>query len=140
MNILDLPFNAHVGLERCGDENGGLVRLSADDKYTNHLGTIHASAPFSLAEASSGELLISKLGDRAGSIGAMVRRAETKFRKPATGEIRSRGEIDREEWTKTMEQLESKGRALITLKIDVLDSSGQVVSQSAFDWFLAKQE
>ena len=140
MNILELPFNAHVGLERCDDGQDGLLRLPADNRYTNHLGTVHASALFSLAEASSGELLIAKLGDSASSIGAMVRRTETKFKKPATGEIRSMGGINESDWSAAMDQLAGKGRALITIKIKIVDANDQIVSQSAFDWFLAKQD
>ena len=124
----------------CDDGQDGLLRLPADNRYTNHLGTVHASALFSLAEASSGELLIAKLGDSASSIGAMVRRTETKFKKPATGEIRSMGGINESDWSAAMDQLAGKGRALITIKIKIVDANDQIVSQSAFDWFLAKQD
>ena len=62
MDITELPFNAFIGMEHAGDLAGGL-RLPADSRYTNHLGTVHASAIMALAEAASGKLLVDVIGD-----------------------------------------------------------------------------
>ena len=53
MKITDLPFNWLIDIKLSADT---AYLLSLDDKEndTNHLGTVHASALFSLAEATSG--------------------------------------------------------------------------------------
>ena len=52
MNVADVPFNRFLGLRL----NGSVLALPADPKYQNHLGGVHASAQFSLAEAASGQV------------------------------------------------------------------------------------
>jgi len=51
MEMTSLHFNAHVSiLPAISDDH--LLRLPSADHLLNHLGTVHASALFSLAEAS----------------------------------------------------------------------------------------
>ncbi len=55
MEVTKLPYNKFLGLEIHGD---GRLALPDDSRYTNHLGTVHAGALFSLAEAGSGQYLL----------------------------------------------------------------------------------
>ena len=50
MDVTKIPFNALIGLAH-SDEPKYLLMLPVDEKYTNHLGTVHAGALFALAEA-----------------------------------------------------------------------------------------
>ena len=52
MNILDLPFNQHVGLTLARHDGQEVVCLEPEIQHRNHLGTVHAGALFSLAEAA----------------------------------------------------------------------------------------
>lgn len=54
MDVTALPFNQLVGLEPASPESGFLVALPADPEHGNHLGTVHASALLTVAEAGSG--------------------------------------------------------------------------------------
>src|ERR1035438_8092756 len=59
MDVSAIPFNRFLGL-RAGDT---ALTLPADPKYHNHLGTVHAGAQFSLAEAASGQWLLDRFGE-----------------------------------------------------------------------------
>ena len=44
MDVTELPFNRLIGLEAAPSQSGFLVSLPDRSQYTNHLGTVHASA------------------------------------------------------------------------------------------------
>jgi acyl-coenzyme A thioesterase PaaI-like protein len=136
IEITALPFNRLVGLERSAIE-GAVLALPADEKYTNHLGTVHASALLALAEATSGECLIVGLGDLGSGVLPVVRRIEAKFRKPARGAVHSRlGEMGNS-MRQLREALSAKGRALISVPVDVFDASGAHALAASVEWFVA---
>src|SRR4051794_16991846 len=89
--VTNLPFNRFVGIQAAGAD-GGILRLPAGDQYLNHLGTVHASAQLSLAEATSGEFLLRVMGETEGLM-PVVRRLEARFRKPAYGAVTSRASV-----------------------------------------------
>jgi hypothetical protein len=62
MNVLDLPFNKILLIKK-SDLPDTILMLEDREKYQNHLGTMHASAQYALAEASSGEILERNFGD-----------------------------------------------------------------------------
>jgi uncharacterized protein DUF4442 len=80
-----LPFNSFVGIQ-LADDTAHLLRLPSGKQYLNHLGTVHASAQLTLAEASSSEFLLRHFGSVDGII-PVVRRMDAKFRKPASRSI-----------------------------------------------------
>src|SRR5713226_10524444 len=66
--------------------SGFLVSLPDGPQYTNHLGTVHASALLAAAEAGSGAFLVRQFGEASGYL-PVVRRLEAKFRKPPGGAL-----------------------------------------------------
>jgi Domain of unknown function (DUF4442) len=136
MDITKLPFNEFLGLERASDE-GFVFRLPADVRYTNHLGTVHASALMALAEATSGELLLRALGGTGMDVIPVVRRFESKFRKAATGSIQSKGVIPADAIGDFISTLRSKGRATIAIAVEVCDESAACVLSASVEWFVA---
>ncbi len=64
MDVTKLPFNHLIGLELADPGSDFLVSLPDDVKYTNHLGTVHASALFAVAEAASGLFFCGTLAPR----------------------------------------------------------------------------
>src|SRR5688572_11175357 len=118
MNITKLPFNELIGLERAA-EDGWLLQLPGDARYTNHIGTVHASALMALAEATSGELLLRTVGDIGTDVIPVVRRFESKFRKAATGSIKSKGTFSVDAIANFMSTLRSRGRATIDIAVEI---------------------
>jgi len=135
-SVTELPFNSFLGLQSSPDP-AELLRLPAADKYLNHLGTVHASALLALAEASSGEYLLRHLGSSAGLV-PVVRRIEAKFRKPAQGEVSSTATADPHALAALTATLASKGRALISIAVELHDASGTHALSATVEWFIQR--
>ena len=135
-SVTELPFNSFLGLQSSPD-SAELLRLPAADKYLNHLGTVHASALLALAEASSGEYLLRHLGSSVGLV-PVVRRIEAKFRKPAQGEVSSTATADPHALAELTATLTSKGRALISIAVELHDASGTHTLSATVEWFIQR--
>lgn len=139
MKITDLPFNRLLGIAHAPQE-GALLMLPNDVRYTNHLGTVHASALLSLAEASSGEFLIRRSSAVDFAILPVVRRLESKFRKPALGAVHSKIAIDEATVETFLATLKTKGRAQLEIPVDVYDERGEHALRATIEWFVARQD
>ena len=131
--VTELPFNRLIGLERA--EPPRVLRLPAGEQYLNHLGTVHASAQLALAEASSGQFLMRTLGPGAGLI-PVVRRLEAKFRKPARGAIASTVTTPADALTQFQAELGAKGRAFLSVTVEVHDETGTHTLSASVEWFI----
>ena len=131
--VTELPFNQLIGLERA--EPPQVLRLPAGEQYLNHLGTVHASAQLALAEASSGEFLMRTLGPGAGLV-PVVRRLEAKFRKPARGAIVSTVTTPTDTLTQFQAELAAKGRAFISVAVEVHDETAAHTLSASVEWFI----
>ena len=138
MNVFELPFNKHIGLERASDSDY-LLMLDNREEYLNHLSTVHASALFALAEATSGYFLLSKFQELI-NILPVVRKVEIKYKKPALGAIFSQASFMNTYKEKILEELSIKHRVLITVNVSLYDSERNNVMQSDFEWFVAKNK
>lgn len=109
----------------------------------NHVGSVHASVQFALAEAASGELLLQQLGARGTLVSAgdfaVLRTSSVKFRKPAHGELRAAARFADTDTETLSVELESRGRALVAVLVEVTDTQGVVTMTGQFDWFLQRQ-
>jgi len=135
-SVTELPFNRFLGLETA-PEPTQLLRLPAGAQYLNHLGTVHASAQLALAEASSGEFLLRALGSTAGVV-PIVRRLESKFRKPANGALTSTVTTPPEALEQLQADLAAKGRAIISIPVELHDESGAHTLSATIEWFITK--
>jgi acyl-coenzyme A thioesterase PaaI-like protein len=137
MDITELPFNALIGIERAEGEDT-LLRLPSDSRFLNHLGTVHASALLALAEASSGEFLLRHFGSSEGII-PVVRRLEAKFRKPASGSVTSTADASPDALARLASDIESKGRATISIAVELHDDSGAHALSATVEWFIQRR-
>jgi acyl-coenzyme A thioesterase PaaI-like protein len=134
LSVTELPFNKFVGIQ-IADEAAHLLRLPSGKQYLNHLGTVHASAQLALAEASSGEFLLRHFGSADGIV-PVVRRMDAKFRKPASGSITSSVTVAPETLEQLDRELSAKGRALISIPVEIHDESGAHTLSATFEWFI----
>ena len=135
-SVTELPFNRFVGIETASGP-AQLLRLPAGPQFLNHLGTVHASAQLALAEASSGEFLLRELGSDSGIV-PVVRRLESKFRKPAHGAVTSTVSTPPESLERLREDLAAKGRAIISVTIELHDESGAHTLSATVEWFVTR--
>ncbi len=136
LSITELPFNAFIGIEHAAGASE-LLRLPADTRYLNHLGTVHASAQLALAEASSGEFLLRHLGSADGLV-PVVRRLHAKFRQPATGAVASAARVAPEALDQLTADIARKGRALVTVAVELRDESGAHTLSAEVEWFIQR--
>jgi len=120
MDITEIPFNKFIEIST-DDENKSYLHLKLKDQMKNHLGTMHASAQFSLAEACSGLCLQNNFAQLENSVVPILRKSEVKFKSPATSSIRAQAEITKEHKDRFEQQLERKGRASIEVAVNVVD-------------------
>jgi len=138
MDITKLPFNQFIGVEHSKRE-GFVLCLPSGDRYTNHLGTVHASALMSLAEATSGEVLLRAIGHVADSIVPVVRRFDCKFRKPASGSIAARAAIPDAARDQLLADITTKRRGSIEITVDIHDQTDLHCLSATVEWFIAQR-
>ncbi|WP_333803912.1 YiiD C-terminal domain-containing protein [Sulfurospirillum sp.] len=137
MNILEIPFVHKVGLTRTHEGN---LTLQMDQSNENHLQTVHASAQFTLAETISGEAMQLAFPHLVGKVIPILRESHIKFKKPATGNIYGLAHIDGEAKVKFEEQLTKKGRAILSIEVEIKDNNETTTCIGQFDWFIQKIE
>ena len=119
IDVTKLPFNHFIGL-KISNKNSYLLMLDNRTEYRNHLDTVHASALFALAEATSGDFLLnefSKLTD----IVPVVRKVEIKYKKPAIGGVYSKAKFLETEKDKILDALAQRGRAILKVEVSLFD-------------------
>jgi acyl-coenzyme A thioesterase PaaI-like protein len=143
-HVTDLAINRAMGMQLAPHGSDHIVTLPASPGgalLLNHVGSVHASVQFALAEAGSGELLLQHLGAAQDQVFVVLRTSSVKFRKPAPphGELRAAARfLDTDPETLSAE-LESRGRALVAVLVEVTDTQGVVTMTGQFDWFLQRQ-
>jgi acyl-coenzyme A thioesterase PaaI-like protein len=135
-SVTELPFNSFLGIQ-VATEPSKLLRLPSGDQYLNHLGTVHASAQLALAEASSGEFLLRHFGSTEGIV-PVVRRLEAKFHKPANGAVTSTATAAPTALEQLDAELASKGRAPISIMVELHDESGTHTLSATVEWFIQR--
>jgi len=133
MNLTEIPFVKEFGIQKGADGN---LRLPFNESVLNHLQTISASAQFALAETASGEMLQILFPDLVGKIIPVLRDSQIKFRKPATKLIVAYPEVSDENIAKFTELFFKKGRAIISVLVEVKDIENTTTCVGTFSWFI----
>jgi len=132
MNITDIPFVNHLKIEK---ESNNLV-LNFKDENLNHIKTIHAGAQFTLAETQSGLYLQQLFPKLEGKVMPILRDANIKYKKPATEKIIAFSFVSDEAIEKFNMQFNKKGRATITVDVELKDINSIVTAQASFNWYI----
>jgi acyl-coenzyme A thioesterase PaaI-like protein len=135
-SVTELPFNSFLGI-KIALEKDKILTLPSGGQYLNHLGTVHASAQLALAEAASGEFLLRALGS-ADNLVPVVRRLESKFRKPANGSISASISTTHETIEQTLRELTEKGRSIVPVDVQLHDESGAHTLSATIEWFITR--
>lgn len=136
MDVTALPYNANLGITRAAAPD--LLMLGDAPAVQNHLGTLHAAALFSLAEASSAEFLIQQRGERS-DVGGVVRKVACKYSVAGQGRIISSSPNDPATLSEAITTVDSRGRALYPIDIELRNQDAKVIASFTFTWFLATE-
>ena len=135
-----IPFNKHLGLEVVSVADGtGSVRLPDDPALLNHVGSQHAGALFSVAEAASGAAFIGAFLERMGEITPLAKSASIDYRKIAKGPIVATGTLS-EEKAALLERLDADGRVEFTIDVSLRDGDDVEVATTTVAWHVRKKD
>jgi acyl-coenzyme A thioesterase PaaI-like protein len=131
MRVSDLPFNKHIGIQ----DRDGVVTIPVRDLHMNHLGTVHATAIYGVAEAGSGRFIIENLGHEFPDALAVTRMGTVKYKSPATEDIVAEVTHSEPDPHQALDRLRQKGAAKIAVEVSVR-SNNEIVAVATFDWFI----
>ena len=129
-----VPFAGHLGLEITNVEAGkAVVRLPDRPELTNHVGSQHAGALFTVAEAASGAAFLGAFHERLAEVTPLARSAEIAYEKIAKGPIEATARlgIGAEEALAT---LDAEGKVVFPCEIELTDSAGNRVATATVQW------
>ena len=129
-----VPFAGFLGLDITNISAGeAVVVLPERAELTNHVGSQHAGALFTVAEAASGAAFVGAFAERMGEVTPLARSAEISYEKIAKGpiEARARLAVPAEEALAT---LDSVGKVEFPCEIELVDGSGTKVAVATVHW------
>jgi uncharacterized protein (TIGR00369 family) len=129
-----VPFAAHLGLQITNiDEGEATVVLPERAELTNHVGSQHAGALFTLAETASGAAFVGAFAARMGEVTPLAKSADISYEKIAKGpiEAKARLAVPKDEALAT---LDADGKVVFPCEIEMSDSSGQRVATATVQW------
>ncbi|HEX2070473.1 MAG TPA: DUF4442 domain-containing protein [Thermoleophilaceae bacterium] len=133
-----IPFNKHLGLEVVSVADGsGSVRLPDEPTLLNHVGSQHAGALFSVAEAASGAAFVGAFAERMGEITPLAKSASIDYCKLAKGPIVATGTLS-EDKALLLERLDAEGRVEFTIDVSLRDPDDVEVATVAVAWHVRK--
>ena len=136
MDVASLPFNQLLGLESGETEGRAFVLLDPRPQHCNHVGTVHAAVLYGIAEAASGQCLLSHFPDLTGSAVALLRSSTVKYRNPASADVSliAIGNLDDAAADRCRSQLAARGRGLVDITVSVRQADVELLT-GTFRWF-----
>ncbi|UCG59517.1 MAG: YiiD C-terminal domain-containing protein [Phycisphaerales bacterium] len=131
MRVSDLPFNKHIGIE----DHNGAVTIPVKELHMNHLGTVHATAIYGVAEAGSGQFIIDNFGGEFPDAVAVTHVGTVKYKSAAKDDIFAEVTNSQPDPRQALDRLRQKGAAKIAVEVSVY-SGNETVATATFDWFM----
>lgn len=132
---MEIEFNKFLGLQK-SNKPEYIFQLEKRKEFTNHLGTFHAGVLFSLAEASSGQYLLSIFPDLSHKVIPVLRKSKVKYSRLGTTTIYSSATITDESKNKIPGDIERNGRSMIEVAVNLYDEENRKIFSSVFEWFI----
>lgn len=139
--VQHVPFNQLLGIrvEAVLSDSVEVV-LPECPNLLNHVGTLHATAQFGLAEAASGSMIVSAFADLLQTdFVPLAVEATVKYRRPAIGTLKATVSLPQEQQSAIRTRLVQSGRARIPLSVRVLTSQNIAVMELEITWMVLKQ-
>jgi len=133
-----VPFAAHTGIEITDIESGAATALLPDAPQTkNHIGSQHAGALFTLAEAASGAAMSGAFLPVLMSVRPVAAACSIRYTRVARGPITAAATLDSD--TATLHaDLEREGKVRFPVNVTMHDEQGEEVASMVVDWYLSK--
>jgi acyl-coenzyme A thioesterase PaaI-like protein len=129
-----VPFAGFLGLEITSVAAGeAVVVLPERAELTNHVGSQHAGALFTAAEAASGAAFVGAFAERMGDVTPLARSADISYEKIAKGPIEARATLGVPA-DEALATLDADGKVVFPCEVELTDSSGQRVATATVQW------
>jgi acyl-coenzyme A thioesterase PaaI-like protein len=129
-----VPFAGYLGLEVTSVAAGeATVVLPERAELTNHVGSQHAGALFTAAEAASGAAFVGAFAERMGEVTPLARSAEISYEKIAKGPIEARAKLGVPA-AEALATLDAEGKVVFPCEIEMTDASGLKVATATVQW------
>jgi uncharacterized protein (TIGR00369 family) len=129
-----IPFARHAGIEIVEIADGvAVARLVQAEQLSNHIGSVHAGALFTLGETASGAAMVGAFADVATQIRPLATSANITYLKLGRGVLtaRARTGLPGEELRR---QLDANGLVAFEVHVDLQDESERTVAQMVVAW------
>lgn len=129
-----VPFAGYLDLEVTSVAAGeATVLLPERAELTNHVGSQHAGALFTAAEAASGAAFVGAFAERMGEVTPLARGAEISYEKIAKGPIEARATLGVPA-DEALATLDADGKVVFPCEIELTDGSGTRVAVATVHW------
>jgi uncharacterized protein (TIGR00369 family) len=130
-----VPFLRHCGIVVTDLDQGTCVaRLPEAAHLSNHIGSQHAGALFTLGESASGGAVLGALGEDLVRFTPLARSAEIRYLKPARGPVEARARVS-EPIAEVRARLAAAGKTDFDVAVE-LDCAGVKVAELTVRWHL----
>lgn len=129
-----VPFAGFLGVEVTSVGPGEAVaRLPERPELTNHVGSQHAGALFTVAETASGAAFVGAFAERMGDVTPLARSAEISYEKIAKGPIEASAKLGVDP-AAALATLDAEGKVVFPCEVELSDADGQRVATAVVQW------
>jgi len=129
-----VPFARHARVEIVEIGDGfARTQLTQTEQLSNHIGSLHAGAIFTLAETASGAAMLGAFAEMATAIRPLATEAKISYLKLGRGTIQAQARTVMA-GAELREQLRSSGLAAFEINVDVQDERERVIAKVSVQW------
>jgi uncharacterized protein (TIGR00369 family) len=133
-----IPLNRLLGIEVAVIGDGAATaRLPFHPEVTNHIGSVHATAIYGLAEAASGAAIAGAFADDIDKLRAVATGSTIRFLHVARSELTAEAAVEGERAVLRAE-LAAAGRLVLPVAVAVRDQRGVTVASADIVWHLRR--
>jgi uncharacterized protein (TIGR00369 family) len=129
-----VPFARYAGVEIVEIADGlARTQLTQSEQLSNHIGSLHAGAIFTLAETASGAAMLGAFAEVATVIRPLATEAKISYLKLGRGTIRAQARTNIAGVT-LRDQLREHGLVTFEVSVDVQDERDRVIAEVSVQW------
>lgn len=129
-----IPFAGLLGVEVTNLAEGRAVALLPDrQELTNHVGSQHAGALFTVAETASGAAFVGAFAERMGDVTPLARAADIAYEKIAKGPIEATATLGMAK-DEALASLDRDGKVEFPCEVVLSDAEGIRVATATVRW------
>lgn len=130
-----IPYLVPHGLDVSDETEDYLeVRMPYVKALTNHVGTLHASALFTIAETAAGLRAFRIVPGNKAIV--LLRGAEVQYTRRAESDLTATARVKDGQADKACADFDAHNRADADIEVDVVDGDGETVFKGTFDYAL----